>query len=40
VKKGTAHRTYKSLGSVETWKEKGMEDPVSHFQEEVPSFTV
>jgi len=35
VKKGTAHRTYKSLGSVETWKEKGMEDPVSHFQEEV-----
>lgn len=35
VKKGTAHRTYKSLGSVETWKEKGMEDPISHFQEEV-----
>ena len=35
VKKGTAHRTYKSLGSVETWKEKGMKDPISHFQEEV-----
>jgi transposase len=34
-KKGTAHKTYKSLGSVETWKEKGIEDPVSHFQKEV-----
>lgn len=34
-KKGTAHKTYKSLGSVETWKEKGIEDPVAHFQKEV-----
>lgn len=34
-KKGTAHKCYKSLGSVETLKEKGMEDPVAHFQKEV-----
>lgn len=34
-KKGTAHKTYKSLGSVETWKENGMEDPISFFQDEV-----
>ena len=34
-KKGTAHRTYKSLSSVETWKEKGIKDPISHFQKEV-----
>ena len=34
-KKGTAHRCYKSLGSVETWLEKGLDDPVSHFQMEV-----
>lgn len=34
-KKGTAHKCYKSLGSVETWKEKGMVDPISHFQNEV-----
>ena len=36
-KKGTAHKTYKSLGSVETWREKGIADPVSHFQQEVDS---
>ena len=36
-KKGTAHRCYKSLGSVETWIQKGMDDPVSHFQQEVDS---
>lgn len=36
-KKGTAHRTYKSLGSVETWLEKGITDPISHFQSEVDS---
>ena len=36
-KKETAHRTYKSLSSVETWKEKGIEDPISHFQKEVDS---
>ena len=34
-KKGTAHRTYKSLGSIETHKANGMEDPVSVFQKEV-----
>ena len=33
--KGTAHRVYKSLGSVETLKENGMEDPVSFYQKEV-----
>ena len=34
-KKGTAHKCYKSLGSVETWMQKGLTDPVSHFQKEV-----
>ena len=34
-RRGTAHRCYKSLGSVETWKEKGIDDPISHFQKEV-----
>jgi len=34
-KKGTAHKCYQSLGSVETWKEKGIADPLSHFQKEV-----
>lgn len=34
-KKGTAHKCHKSLGSVETWKEKGIDDPISHFQKEV-----
>lgn len=34
-KKGTAHRCYKSLGSVETWLEKGLADPIAHFQLEV-----
>ena len=34
-KKGTAHKCYKSLGSVETWKKKGIEGPISHFQKEV-----
>ena len=34
-KKGTAHRCYKSLGSVETWLEKGLTDPIAHFQMEV-----
>ena len=36
-KKGTAHKTYKSLGSVETWREKGISDPISYFQQEVDS---
>lgn len=34
-KKGTAHKCYKSLGSVETWMKRGIEDPISHFQKEV-----
>jgi len=34
-KKGTSHKTLKSLGSVETWKAKGLDDPVVHFQKEV-----
>lgn len=34
-KKGTAHKCYKSLGSVETLIASGMEDPVAHFQAEV-----
>jgi transposase len=34
-RKGTAHKCFKSLGSVETWKEKGIEDPIAHFQKEV-----
>ena len=35
TKKGTAHRVYKSLRSIEYWKEKGIEDPIAHFQKEV-----
>lgn len=34
-KKGTAHKCYKSLGSVETHLENGIEDPIAHFQKEV-----
>lgn len=34
-KKGTAHKCYKSLGSVETLIAGGMEDPIAHFQAEV-----
>ena len=34
-KRGAAHRTYKSLASVETWKSKGIEDPVAYFQKQV-----
>lgn len=34
-KKGTAHRCYRSLGSVETLVKNGMSDPISHFQREV-----
>lgn len=34
-KKGTAHKCYQSLGSVETWQQKGLIDPISHFQKEV-----
>jgi transposase len=34
-KKGTAHRTFKSLSSIETHKANGVEDPVSVYQKEV-----
>lgn len=34
-KKGTAHRCYKSLSSVETHMANGMKDPIAHFQKEV-----
>lgn len=34
-KKETAHITYKSLRSVEYWKKKGIDDPISYFQKEV-----
>lgn len=34
-KKGTAHRVYKSLSSVETLKSKGIEDPIAFYQAEV-----
>lgn len=36
-KKGTAHRCYQSLGSVETCMANGIDDPVSHFQKQVDS---
>ena len=35
TKKGTAHKTYKSLGSIETQKANGIEDPISYYQNEV-----
>jgi transposase len=34
-KKGTAHKVYKSIGSVETSIKNGIEDPIAHFQKEV-----
>lgn len=34
-RKGTAHRTYKSLSSVESLKENGIIDPIAYYQEEV-----
>lgn len=39
-KKGTAHKCYKSLGSIETHKENGMEDPIAHFQKEVDNLNL
>lgn len=36
-KRGTAHKCFKSLGSVETWMDKGIPDPIAHFQKEVDS---
>jgi len=34
-KKGTAHKTYKSLGSLETHQANGLADPIAFFQKEV-----
>lgn len=34
-KKGTAHKTFKSLGSVETLIANGIQDPIAFYQEEV-----
>lgn len=34
-KKGTAHKIYKSLSSVETLMKNGMEDPIAYYQAEV-----
>lgn len=34
-KKGTAHKCFKSLGSIETLKANGMEDPVAFYKAEV-----
>ena len=34
-KKGTAHKCFKSLGSVETHLDNGIVDPIAHFQKEV-----
>lgn len=34
-KKGTAHRCFKSLGSVETHIKNGIENPIEYFQQEV-----
>ena len=33
--KGTKHKCYKSLGSVNKLKETGINDPIAHFQKEV-----
>ena len=35
AKKGASHRVYKSLTSVESLKQSGMEDPVAYYQAEV-----
>lgn len=40
AKKGTAHKCYKSLGSVETWIQKGISDPIAHFQKEVDALNL
>ena len=34
-KKGTAHKCFKSLGSLETLLKNGMKDPISHYQKQV-----
>ena len=39
-KKETAHKCYKSLGSVEALIKNGIEDPVSHFQKEIDALNM
>lgn len=39
-KKGTAHKCYKSLGSLETLIKNGMSDPISFYQAEVDKLNV
>ena len=39
-KHGTAHKCFKSLGSVETWIQKGIPDPIAHFQKEVDALNL
>ena len=39
-KKETAHKCFKSLGSVETLSANGISDPVAHFQAEVDSLNM
>ena len=34
-KKGTAHKTYQSLGSMDTLIKQGIEDPIAYYQKEV-----
>ena len=34
-RKDTAHKSYKAIGYVDELKEKGIEDPISHYKEEV-----
>ena len=35
IKKGTAHKVYQSLSSIETLKASGIEDPIAYYQQEV-----
>ncbi len=39
-KKGTAHKVFKSLGSVETLMKNGIDDPIAHFQKEVDELNI
>ena len=35
IRKGGAHRSYKTPGDVDALKEKGIEDPIAYYSEEV-----
>ena len=39
-KKGTAHKCYKSLTSVEALKESGIEEPIAYYQKEVDELNI